>query len=488
MSRAEHAAPALLARAQGRPVLRAAPGTPAWRPRFGFFVFVFCVSSTVVWLAYEASPDVGPTGWYTSVVWTLPVLTSAVGMAGAVTAAGHVRRRRLRPPVPRAVTELLVVVVPTIGRLDTLPALTRVVGSLCDHLPPLFPRLRVDVVMEEGCAAHDQILELATGRRPVRIVTVPSRYRTPGGTRFKARANQYAHEARLRDAEAGPDVWVLHMDDDTGVGPDTAQALAEFIDTQRSAGDEALHLAQGVLSYPREFAENRLTWLADAVRPGCDLSLFAASTGRGWPRRGLHGELLLVRASVEASIGWDFGPRSIVEDAQFALHFCERYPGRSGWFPGRSYGASPATVYDFVRQRERWMWGLLELTTKSTISRRRRLLLLQGVVLWASGPLQHPALILLTGAMLGDVDTNPATALLAPLWALNLSYFAWLYWEGLKVNASSSAQPRRRWWEPVALIVLLPLFALWEVTGTVRGVGRFLRRSESRFTVIPKPA
>ena len=29
----------------------------------------------------------------------------------------------------------------------------------------------------------------------------------------------------------------------------------------------------------------------------------------------------LVRASIEATIGWDFGPRSIVEDAQFALIF-----------------------------------------------------------------------------------------------------------------------------------------------------------------------
>jgi hypothetical protein len=89
-----------------------------------------------------------------------------------------------------------------------------------------------------------------------------------------------------------------------------------------------------VLTFPREQAGSRVIWLADAIRPGCDIGLFSASTGRGSPRCGLHGELLLVRASAEASIGWDFGPRCLVEDAEFAMLFCERYPGRSAWFPG----------------------------------------------------------------------------------------------------------------------------------------------------------
>jgi hypothetical protein len=360
--------------------------------------------------------------------------------------------------------------------------------SYVHHLPSCFPQMRVDIITEEGCEAHERIKLLGARSELIRVVTVPKAYTTANGTRFKARANHYSHELRIEEGEARDDVWVLHMDDDTGVGPDTAEAVAEFIHDQRSAGDDALHLAQGVLSYPREFAEHRLTWLADAVRPGCDISLFAASTGRGWPRTGLHGELLLVRASVEASIGWDFGPRTIVEDAQFALHFCERHPGRSGWFAGRSYGASPASVGDFVRQRERWVWGLLELTTNRTISRRRRLFLLQSLAIWACGPIQHPALVLLVGAMLGDLDTNPATALLAPLWALNVAYFAWMYWEGLKINATSSSDARRRWWEPVVLVPLIPLFALWEATGILRGIVRFLRRGESTFTVIAKPA
>jgi egghead protein (zeste-white 4 protein) len=458
----------------------------AWRPALGSFAVTYVVLGALAWSSYHGGREPGFVGWYTTIVWTLPSLVTFVGLAGAVMTACRMRRRHLSAAPCRPIPELLIVVVPTIGRNDVLPALERVIRSFCDHLPARFAQQRVDVVVEERSEARDRIIALAARTDAVRVVTVPSAYCTPEGTRFKARANQFAHELRIREGEATDDVWVLHMDDDTGVGPDTAQAVAEFIAAQRSAGDDALHLAQGVLSYPRECARNRLTWLADAVRPGCDISLFAAVTGSGSPRSGLHGELLLVRASVEASIGWDFGPRSIVEDAEFAMHFCERYRGHSGWFAGRSYGASPATLADFVRQRERWVWGLLELAFKRAIPLRRRLVLLHNVVVWAFGPVQHPAVVL-TVAMIVGGPTAPVTAWLVPLWTLNVSFLVWMYWEGLKINAAASDHGRRLWWEPIWLVALIPLFSLWEVLGVLRGLVRFVFNRESTFTVITKP-
>ena len=278
------------------------------------------------------------------------------------------------------------------------------------------------------------------------------------------------------------------MDDDTGVGGDTARELARFVYDQRLAGERALDLGQGVLCFPREHARSRLVWLADAVRPGCDIALFSATTGGGSPRAGLHGELLLVRASVEAAIGWDFGPRSIVEDAQFAMLFCERYPGRSGWIPGRSYGASPASVIDFVKQRERWFWGLLELATSNAVPLRRRVLLLHNVVVWSCAAIAHPVLVVLAAALLGDLNTRPVSAVLVPLWALNMGFCVWLYWEGLKLNALSSELPRRLWWEPVCLVALTPLFSILETVAISRAVVHVVRRVEPAFTVIRKPA
>jgi beta-1,4-mannosyltransferase len=467
--------------------VRRAEAPKGLRPGFGFFLVAYVTFGTFAWTSYTASRGIGPVRWYTSVVWSVPILISTVGLAGGVMTARRMRQRRKVKCAPAPVAGLLVVVIPTIGRDDTIPALQRVVRSLCEHLPAYFPVLRIDVVIEEDTEARGQISALAAASSDVRIITVPSAYRTRNGTRFKARANHYAHELRLKDAETTDDIWVLHMDDDTGVGPDTAEAMAEFINNQRSAGSRSLHLAQGVLSFPREHSRNRLTWLADAVRPGCDISLFAASTGRGWPRAGLHGELLLVRASAEASIGWDFGPRATTEDAHFAMRFCQRYPGRSSWLAGRSYGASPVTMADFVRQRERWVCGLLEVATKGSLPLRRRLALVQSLAVWTCGPIQHPAVVLTAAAALGDLNTSPAIAVLVPLWTLNVSFFVWLYWEGLKINASSSAVPRRLWWEPPCLIALLPLFSLWEVIGIFRGIVQFVRTGEPKFTVIAKP-
>ena len=304
-------------------------------PRFACFLLVYVAFLAVAWWAWDRATVITPTDWYASVVWTLPILMSSLGLAGGLRTARRMRHMRCSASAPWAVHDMLVVVVPAIGRRDTHPALERVVGSYCRNLLRYFPRLRIDLVIEEDCQAADVIAALATTNPSVRVVTVPRAYRTPKGTRFKARANHYAEAVRYGEGEARDDVWVLHMDDDTGVGSDTATELARFVNSQQSRGKAGQHLAQGVLCFPREHTANRLIWLADAIRPGCDIGLFATTTGRGSPNAGLHGELLLVRASVEAAIGWDFGPRTIVEDAEFALHFCERYPGRCDWIPAR---------------------------------------------------------------------------------------------------------------------------------------------------------
>lgn len=480
--------------------MRLAPGnrSPNWLPRplrsrsavepdLTALPVVFLVAlATSMWAWHLMERGVQPLGWVTTVMWTLPITASLLGVYGALRTVRRLRAARRYGPVRTVRGDRLVVVIPTIGRWDTYPALERVVRS-CDRLGGYFPDHRTEIVVEEGCEAGAAIVELARSLPRIEVVTVPRRYRTPRGTRFKARANHYANIRRIARGEARDDVWALHLDDDTAVGPDTAEELARFVLAQRESAENALHLTQGVLTYPREHAARRLLWLADAVRPATDVSVFAATTGRGTPRAGLHGELLLVRSSVEAAIGWDFGPRAMVEDAQFALEFTHRYPGRSEWFAGRSFGAAPASVLDFVKQRERWAWGLLELAANRTIPLRSRALLIHNVIVWASGPLQHVGVVLAAGVLLENLDTLPATAALLPLWATNIAYQVWCYWEGLKINVRASAEPRLRWWEPVAVVAGMPLFALFEAAGVLRGAIKFVRRTETTFTVIAKP-
>ncbi|SDS72745.1 Glycosyltransferase, catalytic subunit of cellulose synthase and poly-beta-1,6-N-acetylglucosamine synthase [Actinopolymorpha singaporensis] len=459
-----------------------------WEPTY--LPIAFGYLGIVVTDRFFVDPVAGVLGWPLTILWSWQILNTLSGMFGIRRTRKALRESAARwsgRGMPRC-RDFLIVVIPTIGRHDVYPALERSVLSYVAHLSEPFPYLRIDIVVEEGCEARRQISMLAAQSPQIRLVTVPKRYRTVNGTKFKARAAHYSHELRIREHEDRDDVWVLHMDDDTGVGPDTAVAMARFIEEQRQADGDAKHLAQGILTYPREYAVNRFTWLADSVRPAEDVGRFSAWTGSGTPRAGVHGELLLVRASIEAAIGWDFGPGSLVEDAQFALIFSARYKGRSGWFGGRSYGASPASLRDFFQQRQRWSWGLAGLVCNSSLQLRNRLLLGYSVMAWVVGPIQNVGVVMLLGVLLSDPNTSPVTVFVIPLWALNMAYTIWMYWEGLRVNACVSGDGRRRWWEPIAVIVLIPVFGLMESVPGLCGFVKFLRGVENRFMVIAKPS
>ncbi|MGW1542543.1 glycosyltransferase family 2 protein [Streptomyces sp. NPDC002309] len=461
--------------------------TATWKPGILPFLLPFVLLVALGLWSYR--PSSTPLGWALTVVWSLPVIGVMVGIQGALLIRRRVRKNeRMTPPAP-AEEDFLIVLCPTIGRHDTYPALERSILSYVEHLPEWFPYMRVDILTEEGCEATEAIDRLADSHPLIRVVTVPKDYVPANGTRFKARANHYAHELRIEEGEALDYVWVLHMDDDTGVGPDTATSLAQFINRQRRAHpDEAKHMAQGILTYPRENAVNRFTWLADAVRPADDIARFRALTGMGTPAAGVHGELLVLRASIEATIGWDFGPKEIVEDARLALTFCRKYPGRSDWFNGRCYGASPASSEDFIKQRERWAWGLVALCFNRAVPLRYRWFLSVCVATWILGPLQHIGAVLLLGWLVNDMNTSPVTQSVVILWALNFAYVIWTYWEGLRLNALASVSGRRKWWEPIVVVALIPVFSILEGLGGFKGFLKFVRREENKFVVIAKPA
>src|SRR5260370_7875713 len=101
----------------------------------------------------------------------------------------------------------------------------------------------------------------------MRLVTVRRPYRTANGARFKARATHYSHELRIREHEDCDDVWVLHMDDDTGVGPDTALAMARFVEEQCQAASDAKYMPQSLLTYPPHTARNTLPSLPHPTPP-----------------------------------------------------------------------------------------------------------------------------------------------------------------------------------------------------------------------------
>ena len=210
-----------------------------WLPRARSLLLTFpLLAAVTMWFA---KVETGTMAWYVSIVWSWPALANLVGVYGIARTRWQIRRNRLYQDDAKNISclDMLIVVVPTIGRHDTYPALERSVLSFVASLPSCFPKARIDVVIEEACEARERIFELCRRSPFIRIVVVPKEYRTPNGTRFKARANHYSHELRIADGEAREDVWVLHMDDDTGLAVDSARAMAQFIERQRLAGDQA---------------------------------------------------------------------------------------------------------------------------------------------------------------------------------------------------------------------------------------------------------
>jgi beta-1,4-mannosyltransferase len=451
---------------------------PHWWP---FIVSYVLLAGVTGWIT---SSKAGFLGWELTIAWSWPVINSIIGLCG-VWRSRQLLRAFWAAPSPVRQHDPLIVTVPTIGRRDVLPALRRSLASHAASFPVWFSNFRIDVVVDEGCEAAAEIHGLAAPYEGlVRVITVAAAYRTPNGTRFKARSEHYANELHQRKGEARPDVWVLHMDDDTGTSPGTARAIASFIQRQ---GREGCHLAQGVLTYPRQFAPNWFTWLADSVRPADDLSRFCAWTGGGTPRAGLHGELLLVRASVEAEIGWDFGPEAIVEDAWFAMTFAQRHPGRSAWLPGRCFGASPATVPDFIRQRERWARGLMHLCFSPRFPAGSRLYLAYSLTTWIPGPLQNIVTVLILQALVLSVDGSPVAWPVIFIWSVNMAYYIWCYLEGHRVNAMASDR-RTPWWNYVLVLLLLPVFSVVEGLASLIALFRFSSGHAPDFSVIAKPS
>lgn len=474
-------------RHNARPVHQPSSAVPAnacaqTPPPYSFrpsFITLFVLFALIVLISWYVN-DIGERSlvtYYVTVVWSLYLPIGLVGLAGAI----HLRR--FVPSTYAGVVDKKVIfLVPTVGRFDVVPALTRVIDSVLQFAPVNLANYRVDIVLDEGAEAAAHLAELYRNQPSVRLVIVPKDFVPTNGTKYKARANHYCVILRTDEGESLDDVFVYHMDDDTAVGRDTIASIAEFIANDR----KTLHVAQGMLSYPRELTPNHFCWLADAVRPADDLSRFHFFTQvLHRPLAGFHGEHLLIRASIEAEIGWDFGPAVKVEDAYFALTFLERYPNHSAFLNSACYGASPATVRDLIKQRRRWAAGLFGMAFDRRFSLKSKGPLLYAMGNWGFGIFQHAGLVLFVAYLLGTLSTSPITQEVSVVWAFNLSYILWLYVEGLRVNLAVSRDSKSFVGNAFGVIVLLVVFAALEGWSALLGLYDFLT-GRTGFDVITK--
>ena len=130
-----------------------------------------------------------------------------------------------------------------------------------------------------------------------------------------------------------------------------------------------------------------------------------------------------------------------------------------------------------MKQRRRWIEGLLRLIVKRGIPLRLRLPLTYSVICWALAPLQFIGFIIPLGWLLHTHGASPAAWWVGLLWSFNLSFQLWQYVLGFRINNRASADPAPAW-HAVALVPLLFVFSAVELCGAARRAA--LRRCPKR--------
>ena len=386
---------------------------------------------------------------FLTVPWSLQLLSAIPGLIGLFL---------YRPERPRFVPLRpfdKLVCYRVVSRGHNLTALRQTVQSIraeMQHLP-LFP-YRIEVVTD---------LEVDPGRGDDLVhLVVPKSYRTPNGTRYKARALQYA----LEHSDLPDDAWIMHLDEESHVSPQVIRGIQNAVAEEEQSGGH--RIGQGTILYYRTLRGHPFFTLADSIRTGDDLGRFHLQHRLGVTLFGLHGSFILVRNSLEQAIGFDLGPAgSVTEDAFWALLAMDR-GYRCRWVDGYVVEQAPRSVWDFLKQRRRWFLGLVLAVRHAPVAVRYRLVLGLAVAVWA---------VSWVGIFYAWVNLVLGLSSWWPVQVtgdLGWAFYIVLYVIGLKLNLDDHGEIGwlRRVVYYAAQVMLIPVFALLEGAGVLYGIIR----------------
>ena len=449
-------------------------------PRLGLSLFnlviLYTLILTILLLIVRKTED-HPFNLYISILWSLYTPAAILGVIGALKS----RKLSSSSGIKKCYSKLHIVI-PTVGTSGVMSALNRVITSIYDYSPEYFDEFTVDVVIDEHSPCQEEIGKALEERKNARLITVPAGFRCPNGAVAKARALEYAKEVRRKSEQSKKDEFVYHLDDDTSVSRETMASIADFINNKSKDYD----LAQGILTFPHSYSKSGISKIADSVRPSDDLTRFYFFTGfLHMPLAGLHGEHLLVRASVEDRIGWDFGPTK-VEDSAFGLEFVKEFGRRSYFLNSRITGSSPQSLKDFIKQRRRWYCGIISLAFNRRSRKATKIPLIAYAVLTMFSPMQYILVVLIISAVM-STKALPVSLLFLPVWSFNFAYQLWLYEEGYHMNRGiSSRSSHERSWMRFLILPLIYVSGSIEALAVALGVLDFIKKDIS-FDVIEKP-
>jgi len=247
------------------------------------------------------------------------------------------------------------------------------------------------------------------------IFVVPSAYTTPLGTRGKARALEYACERRRERGLSNATVWVYHQDEETCVGQDTLRGISEFVrDGQKLVG-------AGLIVYPIDWTGSP-SHVQELTRTYDDFRVLDSLTMPDNPTAGFHGSHILVRADAEDTVGWDSLGYAPAEDLTFEIRVRARFGSVFGVLRGFAYEKGAFSLKDQLKQRRRWMHGVLfALSRRSQLPAKRRLTVFYSALSWfsalpslailiASLAVHYGPLLLVTGVFTGFIWVSMITA------------------------------------------------------------------------------
>lgn len=426
------------------------------------FIPVFAI---VIW---NTTPNTSFFGVFLTFMWSflyLPALTFEVlGFS-----RGSLKLAGTKPTFKKMIIQIT-----TIARKDTLPALNRTIQSVLSEAPKFLKDWRIDLLTEEDADGLNKLRQEWKNEEKINFLVVPSNYQTKNGTKYKARAHQYALDFRKTKDQ---NTYIYHLDEDSSVVENTIASISE-------AANKGIHLGQGILTFPNNLSKSYLTTMCDSIRTGNDLGCFRFFTGiLKTPLIGMHGEHLLIREDIENEIGWDFG-KNLVEDATFAINFAERYPGKSCFLNGLVRCASPTTVKDLIKQRARWFKGMRQIIKK--IPWKSKIPILLKLTPWGLGVLGNTLLVYAISALLFSLNYPsfyPAVISypFVILSTLCYSFVVYLYLTGLLINLREEKNIKKKIFYIFSLPFLLPFLGLFEALGALYSV------KIKGFVVVKKP-
>jgi len=221
----------------------------------------------------------------------------------------------------------------------------------------------------------------------VREVAVPPTYRTRTGALYKSRALQYALEPNVN--QLAPEDFIVHLDEETLLTENSVRGILNFVNSNE------FDIGQGLITYANETIVNHVTTLADSIRVGVDLGCLRFCLKKlHRPPFLFKGSFVVCRAGCELDVTFDNGKAgSIAEDTYFAMLAMSKNK-KFDWIEGEMWEKSPFTLADFIKQRKRWLQGILLVVHDENLPLRSRLGLGIALYSWLTLPITSLNVIL----------------------------------------------------------------------------------------------